>query len=383
MKRIILGIVCALWGLTVAHAQVDFRPLSYAQTLEAAKTEGKLVFIDCYTEWCGPCKMMASKEFVKPEAGDYFNPKFVCIKVDMEKGEGPELSKKFSVSAYPTFLILDAEGELRGRLVGYATIDKFIDKVEKALKEEKGLPWYQKKFKEGERDPQFLREYQALLSENYMRDEQKTVVKTLLEGKTGAEIAADTALFKTFVAADFGPDDELFLKVYRERTTALKSQPQRLLSKLDTPWRNWGLISLKFEGKEYKGFDMEKFEAYKQKMADYAVPDAQAIEHYILRTNAQYAKDYPTLFKYVQEDMKQPNEQIDDTKLLQELNIMALGYKDKKAQKAISKFAQQRIAYLQQKDTTGEREFEYEGKKTTLTGWMIEQYQDILEKMKK
>ena len=160
IKNIILSLLFATLFCLISEAQgisfVEGKTLS--EVLAQAKNEGKLVFVDCYTEWCGPCKMMATKEFVKKEAGDYFNTKFVNFKIDMEKGEGPEVGKKYDVNAYPTFLILESNGDLRGRLLGAAGIDDFIKKVEAALKEEKGLPWYQKKFRSGERDPQFLSE---------------------------------------------------------------------------------------------------------------------------------------------------------------------------------------------------------------------------------
>ena len=383
-KRIMLGTLCALFGLTTVSAQTEFRDISLNEALTAAQAEGKLVFVDCYTEWCGPCKQMAAKEFPKAEAGEYFNPKFVCIKIDMEKGDGPEIGKKYSVGAFPTFLILNPDGELRGRFVGYATMDKFITKVENTLKEEKGLPWYMAKFKEGERDQQFLKEYTRLLSENYMREELKKVAEILFADKTGQEIAADQELFSVFSMADFSPYDDIFLKVYKERATVLAAQGERVAQNLDANWQCWGLGCMKFEGKEYKGFDQEKFEAYKQLMAENGVPDADGVAQYILRTNATYAKDYPTIYKYLEQDLQQADDQIEDNKLLQHLNLLASGYKtDKKAVKTMKKFVQRRIGYLQKKDTTGEREFELEGKKTTITGYMLSQYQEVLGELNK
>ena len=294
MKRIVLFIFAAVAVcLTTAAQGVNFiegKPL--ADVLAQAKNEGKLVFVDCYTEWCGPCKIMATREFVKPEAGEYFNKKFVNFKIDMEKGEGPEVGKKYDVATYPTFLILEANGDLRGRCVGSAGISDFIKKVEDVLSSEKGLPWYQKKFKEGERDEAFLNEYMKILQENYMRDEMKNVATILLNGKTGAQIAADKDLFSAFQTGGFTPLDDLFLNVYKERPTIVEKQGERAVISMDNLWKQYALTCLKFDGKIYKGFDADALEAYKQKLIAYNVPDVDGIIKETLHTKAQYAKDY-------------------------------------------------------------------------------------------
>ena len=41
----------------------------------------------------------------------------------MEKGEGVELRKRYDVNAYPTLLVLNAEGELLCRHAGYLSVD--------------------------------------------------------------------------------------------------------------------------------------------------------------------------------------------------------------------------------------------------------------------
>ena len=53
---------------------------------------------------------MADNVFPREEAGEFFNPKFVSVKFDMENGEGKELAQKFGVRAYPTFLIIRPDG---------------------------------------------------------------------------------------------------------------------------------------------------------------------------------------------------------------------------------------------------------------------------------
>ena len=85
MKRIItLTLILLSVGIT-AYAQTNFRELTYEEAIKAAQTENKLVFMDFYTVWCGPCKMMTSNVFPQKHVGDYLNKYFVCIKLDAEK----------------------------------------------------------------------------------------------------------------------------------------------------------------------------------------------------------------------------------------------------------------------------------------------------------
>ena len=109
LKHIIVTLL-ACWT-TITYAQqgegVSFldNP-AWQSLLTQAQAANKPILVDCYTAWCGPCKMMVSQVFTQKKLGDYLNGRFVCAKIDMEKGEGPELAKKFSVKAFPTFLYL-------------------------------------------------------------------------------------------------------------------------------------------------------------------------------------------------------------------------------------------------------------------------------------
>ena len=87
----------------------------WENVLKMAQEQDKYIFMDCYTSWCGPCKVMSKQVFVRKEVGDIFNGMCVNVKIDMEKGEGKELSKKFDVHAYPTFLIVRTDGTVQHR----------------------------------------------------------------------------------------------------------------------------------------------------------------------------------------------------------------------------------------------------------------------------
>ena len=90
MKRIVFLLMVVIGGLPII-AQTNFRSLTLDEAIQAAKSENKLVFIDFYTTWCGPCKMMMKNVFPQPKVGEYFNNKYVCIKLDAEK-EGKEVA---------------------------------------------------------------------------------------------------------------------------------------------------------------------------------------------------------------------------------------------------------------------------------------------------
>ncbi len=133
MKKIVLLFVAVCLMLSLS-AQTNFQNLVLDKALDKAKGEGKMVFVDCYTSWCGPCKMMAEEILPLKEVGEYMNEKFVCVKYDMEKGEGPEIAKKYGVSSYPTFLLLNTDGSLKDRVVGASfSGEEFVYKMKLAI----------------------------------------------------------------------------------------------------------------------------------------------------------------------------------------------------------------------------------------------------------
>ena len=116
--RLLLFVMMFTGVVTNAQEGVKFEDLTFKEALAKAKAENKLVFMDCYTSWCGPCKKMLNTVFVQKEAGDFFNPRFVNIKYDMEKGEGIELAKQFNVKSFPTFFIIRPDGSIQHKVGG-------------------------------------------------------------------------------------------------------------------------------------------------------------------------------------------------------------------------------------------------------------------------
>ena len=121
-------------SLANAGKGITFATGTVADILAKAKAEGKMVFLDCYTTWCGPCRVMSNTIFTKNEVGEYFNKHFVSYKLDMERGEGPALGKKYGVKAFPTMIFMDAEGNVRHTIVGSKSANELIEEAKTALK---------------------------------------------------------------------------------------------------------------------------------------------------------------------------------------------------------------------------------------------------------
>ena len=379
---------CILCMSAKVKAQTNFNEgKTFKEILQMATEQGKPVFIDCFTDWCGPCKQMARDVFPQKAAGDYFNTKFVCWKVDMEKGEGPELAKKYDVAAYPTFLILNADGTLRATQVGSAPLDRFIATIDGLMNQEKGLPWYQEQFRSGNRDEAFLRDYMEVLDRSYLRTEKKQVVEALLSSKTPEQIVADSVTLRTFLGANFTPDDKLFLDVYRLRSTILSNFGKQPVGILDKAWKQGARMFMDFDGREFKSFDMDQFQAYKQKMAANNVPDIEQIEDATLVAVANYQKDYQTLAKYLEKDIKTGGAVWPDSRdLVPLLQGMAEKFaQDKKMKKLLVRALESRIALLEKQNAENPdaRQVTVSGVKMTAAQFFMQNFQTSLESLKK
>lgn len=148
------------------HFQHD---LSWSAIQAKAKTENKYIFIDCFTTWCGPCRYMSTTIFPLKETGDYFNDKFISIKIQLDTTakdaanikawykDAHDIAEKYNVRAYPTYLIFAPDGHIVHRLVGSSDAKRFIAGVAKSFDTTKQYYTLLTKYQKGERDSAFLR----------------------------------------------------------------------------------------------------------------------------------------------------------------------------------------------------------------------------------
>lgn len=149
-------------GYCNGQAGIEFSKDNWSEILKTAFNEDKLVFVDAYTSWCGPCKKMSKEIFPLKVVGDLYNENFVNAKIDMERGEGVAIAEKYEIVLYPTFLFLDSEGNIMHRATGFHNISQFMELGRAAADPSKRLSSYEKRYNEGERDPDFLLNYSQL-----------------------------------------------------------------------------------------------------------------------------------------------------------------------------------------------------------------------------
>lgn len=138
---------------------IQFEHGTWAETLAKAKTEGKLVFVDAVTSWCGPCKMMAKEVFPDSTVGAFFNQHFLSIKLDMERGEGVEISNRYRVWVYPTLLFVNDAGAAQHRSAGFHNTKELLALGKIALDSTRNLAGLERQYAGGDRRREFLLQY--------------------------------------------------------------------------------------------------------------------------------------------------------------------------------------------------------------------------------
>lgn len=95
--------------------------------LQKARAEHKPIFIDIYATWCGPCKMLKKNTFTDKAVADYYNTHYINLSFDGENGEGVMMAQKFSITGYPTLIILNEEGGLLKMQAGFLPPADFLE----------------------------------------------------------------------------------------------------------------------------------------------------------------------------------------------------------------------------------------------------------------
>jgi len=208
-KRLMILLSFVALFATSSFAQgIEFFHGTWKEAVELAKQNDKLIFVDANTSWCGPCKRMAANVFTQEKVGDFFNGRFINMKIDMEKGD-VDFRAKYSVRAYPTLLFINGEGEIIKKKVGGQRADGLIKLGREALSLYENVDEMDELFAQGKNDATFLRKYvkalnnagkpSAKAANQYLRAQKDLTTKENLLFIYDAVNSADSRVFDLLI----------------------------------------------------------------------------------------------------------------------------------------------------------------------------------------
>jgi thiol-disulfide isomerase/thioredoxin len=228
MKRFYLSLICLIVSVLAINQTfsqgINFRQDDWQNVLVQAKAQKKLIFVDIYTAWCGPCKEMDKKTFTDVSVGDKFNARFINYKVDAEKGFGITLAKRYNVTSYPTCLFVDPSENLIYKQEGLLRAPDLVKEADMVLNNQanaKPLYALDKLYENGRRDTEFLNEYIAVRS-LYSNIDNRDLVEEYVKSLTPIQYSADKTL-RIIVNNGFKIDGKAFelLLKFREKAESL------------------------------------------------------------------------------------------------------------------------------------------------------------------
>lgn len=203
-----LSILFSYANTVLAQGIKFYQKESWEEIKAIAAKENKLIFIDVYTDWCGPCKLMEEEVFSLRNIADFYNQNFVNYKFDAEKGEGITLKERFGVQLYPTYLFVDP---VRDEVVHKSTSRQdphvFLFTGQSALSPETRSGVMEAQYLAGNRDVTLLRNYAKYLKSCYRTDELNKLVSEYLQAQPGLD---DALAWEFFVSYDNGTASPAF-----------------------------------------------------------------------------------------------------------------------------------------------------------------------------
>lgn len=133
---VVLGVAMALLAISYRHrggGPTSFQELKFDAAIAKARAENKLVMVDFFATWCGPCRMLDENTWPDAKVRREVEEKVVAIRVDVDKE--PELTSRYQVEAFPTVLFLKADGRVAGQLVGYLAPEEFLPRAREIVEE--------------------------------------------------------------------------------------------------------------------------------------------------------------------------------------------------------------------------------------------------------
>lgn len=332
MLKTFLSTIFTFCFLVAIGQGIDFFNGTWTEAIDKANSEDRIIFVDAYTTWCGPCKKMAKQVFPDENVGKFFNSNFVNMKIDMESEAGRSFNKKYRVTGYPTFLFINGKGDVVHKISGFRPAAPFIEVAKVAVKKDDKSADMLADYEGGNRDYKFMLKYIKALNRS---------------SKPSLKVANDYISSKPEISkkerADFlyeavtESDSRLFSEMIKARKIlqSMKTEPQ-MEKKITNACRKTVLKAIEFQSaellKETQGI-----------MSKYLPKKANAFN---IESNMTYYEELGEIDKYLKEVKKYSSSIIDEEplELIKMSEYLASQYrKNESAMKMAEDIARQSI----------------------------------------
>ncbi len=234
---VFMGMLCLVGSAWASGMQ--FFEGTWEEALALAKKEDKIIFVDAYAVWCGPCKRMAKEVFPDARVGEFYNRHFINMQIDMERGMGLDFGKQYPVTAFPTLFFIDTEGKIVQKVMGAQSVEAFLNLGKKVIGLNDRSQDYAAAYEQGDRSPELLYKYvQALnragkpslkIANEYLRAQKDLTTDFNLRFLLEAATEADSKIFDWLIQyrkqiAKVSSEDEVNQRILDAcRATAAKA----------------------------------------------------------------------------------------------------------------------------------------------------------------
>lgn len=251
-----LFLLLSIGNLAFADTGIEFEEQDWDDVISRSEAEDKLIFLDAYASWCGPCKKMSRETFTDEAVAEFYNENFINAKIDMEKGVGLELAKQYGVRAYPTLLFINHKGEVVNRICGYMDAEAFLSLGKNTLSLERPMFQWEADMKAGKLNAEEMETYLEMVY-NACSSTNEPAIQYLNGLKPADKVSKDNFLILSKYLSDIDSDPFKFLldniKAYKKNSPAKEVDLAIVQAYVNHGYRNFVRVK-KFDPVAYKKF---------------------------------------------------------------------------------------------------------------------------------
>ena len=210
-----------------AYAQdsIRFDESGLESVIQRAKVEKKPIFYMAYADWCPHCKNIKATTLKDPEVVSFMNANYVFAGLNFEKPGSEDFKTKYNVKTFPTFLVLDENGQELARFTGELKKDKFLSEVKLALNPKQQLPYLKAEYEKDKTNGLNLMRYLVALKKGKDRNELNPIAHEYFEKLTDDKIVNEVN-WKIFTngVSDIASREYQFVITNQQAFAAITSQ---------------------------------------------------------------------------------------------------------------------------------------------------------------